>query len=585
MLPAISAAQLVTTARAPALDAAVAPALDALDPAAELTRVAVTVDADGTGDYTTPEAALAAVGAAGGGIVHVRAGTYLTDGLTVQSNTVLRGEGAATVIRSRNAARSNTIQSATGASNVLITDLVVDGNRANNPLGAFSTISINGPRNIVRGCWVTGSPGYGIVTYGQYAASGNHVVISGNVVYDCAKEGIEIQATSGATINGNAVIATGYNAILVWANSAQSGTSSVVTITGNYVDGYGLLIAASGIRIDDGASDITVTGNVVRGGGFAGGTAISVSSTTSATVKRCIVSSNVVHCGGVATTGISVTSTCADALVTGNLVHAPTNGIMAGSAGMVVQGNIVKDATGSGIYVTATDVTVGDNRVSKCTSSGVTAASASTGTAISGNTIRECGLGISLPGSQATCAANAVASCGGGGIWVTGAGCSVTGNTLTANGGTTNPGITVAGADTAVTGNRVTASGNAGIAVVAGGSGVVSGNTTSANRGSGILLGNTRNVAVNGNVSTNNGVSGNQPYGIFVTQWSAGTTSGVIVSGNRCTDTRESGKTQTHGIRVSGTVTDTHLGPNLTSGNATAGQLVASTSTVTTLGP
>lgn len=475
------------------------------------TRVAVTVDADGSGDFTTPEEALAAVKAAAGGTVYVRAGTYLTNGLVVPSNTVLRGEGAATVIKSVDAARFNTVSTASGGANILIADLTIDGNRANQPLSAFSTLVINGPRTIVRGCWVTGSPGYGIVTYGQGTASGNDTVIEGNAVFDCAKEGIEIQATSRASIVGNVVRDCGYNAILVWANTAQGGISADVAVVGNTVSGFGLLTTASGIRVDDGATDVVVSGNVVAAPGRPSCFGIYVESATAQPVKRVAVNGNVVDGGN----------------------YAPT-GIAHGGIGGTVTGNLVR-AAGAGITVlrSASDVTVTGNTVIGSVANGIS---------------------ISAP---AVVSSNALAQCGGG----------------------ASNGIAI-GADATVTGNRVTGSGGAGIAFGPGSSGACSANVVSDSRGCGIGVLNASNVAVTGNTATNNGTANNQ-IGIQIAQWSAGTVSGVVVTGNRCTDTRTTGKTQRYGIRVSGLVTDTLVATNLTSGNSVAGQLIDATASVT----
>ena len=480
------------------------------------------VKADGSGDYATPEAALAAIGAAGGGTVLLRAGTYQTQGMTVPSNTILRGEGASTIIRSNNSAPWNTISTANNGSNILIADLAVDGNRAGQALAAFSTVVVNSSRTIVRGCWITGSPGYALVSYGQPGMSGNDLVFSGNVIYDNAKEGIETQGSSRVAITGNVVRNCGYNGILVWANTAQGGTSSDVTITGNTVSGYGLLTTSSGIRIDDGATDVTITGNTISGAGRANCFGILVQSATAAPVKRVTVMGNAVsESSAFGPTGIAFF---------GALV-----------ASINVFGNTVTGcSTGINIAASATDIAVTGNAVSACT-----------------------GNGVNISGSGITLASNTVTGCGG----------------------TASSGINIGGSDATVTGNRVSGSGNAGIAFVAGGSGTCSGNAVTASRGCGIGVFNTSNVAISGNISTNNGAA-TQQHGIFVTQWSTGVVAGVIVTGNRCYDTRAAGsKTQQYGIRVSGVVTDTHIGPNLHTGNSVAGQLIDGTATVTTVAP
>src|SRR3990167_5754523 len=118
------------------------------------TRTEVIVATDGSGDYncdgtddqTEINEAISDL-PAGGGIVRLKKGTYTLTGLVqiLKDNVVLEGEGAATLIKAANASNLGDIVlvgdgGTTAYSNIVIRNLKVDGNQANQTSGNSSPI-------------------------------------------------------------------------------------------------------------------------------------------------------------------------------------------------------------------------------------------------------------------------------------------------------------------------------------------------------------------------------------------------------------------------------------------------------------
>jgi len=96
------------------------------------TSGAVDYVCDGTADNVQIQVALTAVNASGGGIVHLKPGTYIIAAkLSIPSNVTLEGEGWTTILKSANSVNIGIIEG-TSVDNVVIRDLAIDMNRANN---------------------------------------------------------------------------------------------------------------------------------------------------------------------------------------------------------------------------------------------------------------------------------------------------------------------------------------------------------------------------------------------------------------------------------------------------------------------
>lgn len=136
---------------------------------------------DNATDDTTPiQAAIDAANAAGGGIVFFSAGTYISTLLTMKSNVHLRGVGpTGTTIKLKNTTNTALIQGSNfvalaagdttgGISDWSITDMTLDGNRANNSTTGYG-IRVYGYRYVLRDLHIKDCKTNGI--YSQWASA------------------------------------------------------------------------------------------------------------------------------------------------------------------------------------------------------------------------------------------------------------------------------------------------------------------------------------------------------------------------------------------------------------------------------
>jgi parallel beta-helix repeat protein len=255
------------------------------------TRTEIIVATDGSGDYncdgssdeTEINEAITNL-PSGGGIVHLKKGTYTIDGIIsiLKSGVTLEGEGPATIIKAANSSELNRLISvgdggSASYSDICIKDLQVDGNGANQSSGNSSPIVIWGTdsyihkRVTVKNCWLTGAK---LDCLKMLKAE--ECIIDGNHFYDNTGTCI-FNNHDYNTIVGN----TSYNNGYFYYGSACNYTS----ITGNISNGdsYGIYISAgwrdaiSGNIITSpsnygislfGSQRIAVAGNHIYGGSY-----------------------------------------------------------------------------------------------------------------------------------------------------------------------------------------------------------------------------------------------------------------------------------------------------------------------------
>ncbi len=494
------------------------------DLAARAMKTTLVVAASG-GDYATIDAALAAV-PAGGAEIFVKRGLYtIASTLTVPSNTTICGEGEGTEVKLGNSAGVNMFYVGSSATDVVIRDLKINGNRANNS-ATYNGVRVDGSRVRVINVHVTGANGYNLVAW--TGSSDVHFISC--VSEDARDEGIEFMGCVRGSAVGNHVRNIGKNAILVWANVAQGGTSSGITIADNVVSGASALTSGfAGIKIDDGATDVAVTGNVVLAGG-----------TSSPGIRVDSNSANVVS----------------NITVTGNTVVGSTaEGILVGFASnVVVEGNAVRGCATAGIKLSGATCTNG--QVVGNTSSGNTLygiyADTVTGPHIVGNVVS----GNTQQGMLINACTDA----------------TVTGNRVVSNGGTTYGGLDITNSTGGVVcGNTIRGTGAHGISTQGSSGLTVSGNHVAYARAAGIALRDCTNIACAANVTRNNGQGGNTTFynGIVVWRVSAATAN-IVVIGNRCFDDQAT-KTQGYGIRTIGAVDNVRISNNVVDGNSVSG--------------
>ena len=484
--------------------------LDALDTSLAATRTTVTVGATNA-DYTTLALAFAAY-PSGGVEFYVRPGTYAAANLQPPPSCTVTLSPGAVLRLPNNSGGQNVISVPLASTDVTIRGGKIDGNKANQGVSLGNGIAMFGPRQHVDGVHVVDVNGYGIVGF----AGADEMTVRGCVVEDSYKEGIEVQACSRAVIVGNEVIRAGYTGIYAWANTAQGGTCSDVTIVGNVVNAPGSGVAAFGIRADDGATNVTVAGNVVTNAGTAVSYGIGAFSSTSSAVSKVAITGNTVT-GANFAAGIYVAKATA-VTVAQNAVSATAVGIQftATTSEVVCDGNTVVSTTNNGIY---------------CVSSA--------NAAISNNIVKSCG-GTTNDSIKVDAVTNV----------------SIVGNVLSSGGAA---GILLTNSCNGFT---------------------VSGNTCYFNRTSGIYMLDSSNGVVVGNTCRANGTSavGSVIANGITVYRNAVATANIAISGNRCYDDQGT-KTQLYGVRLYGAVDSVALSGNVLAGNLTGNLSVDTTAT------
>jgi len=229
----------------------------------------------------------------------------------MQSNTILEGQGDATVLRVVNSHNANLkVIDVTSVNDVAIERLRIDGNRANQSSGAMYMIYANTVNNLLitntsivnaRGgsifadtltrSRIEGNYLYNSAIYESiWIDASTHTVIANNVVYDCKDiylydssfcvvsgnnlyitsirtydcdhcsivgntldapdRGIDIEGGSGVVITGNAIEDSDEWGISLYDGSATPDGATVVGNTCLNCDGWGIIIAADASLVD-----------------------------------------------------------------------------------------------------------------------------------------------------------------------------------------------------------------------------------------------------------------------------------------------------------------------------------------------
>jgi parallel beta-helix repeat protein len=188
-----------------------------------------------------------------GGKVLIKRGIYsITASINLASNIALVGEGPGTVLRIPDGFNADlNVIYGSNVSRVLVANLKIDGNKANNSSGTMHGIYLSSVTySEVRGCWVENMWSYGI----YLRSSSNNNIISGNIVQGSGSYGIRISSSSNNTVTGNIVQGNGSYGIYLDSSSNNN------TVAGNTVQGNG----SYGIRIYS-SNNNTVVGNTVQG--------------------------------------------------------------------------------------------------------------------------------------------------------------------------------------------------------------------------------------------------------------------------------------------------------------------------------
>jgi len=321
------------------------------------------VAADGSGDYTDIQSAINALPASGG-VVYIREGTYTVSSsiAIISSNVTLVGAGAATKIFLANGANVDVI-SATWGQNIVIANLCIDGNKANQTAASSGIKFTNVENSRISGCRIEKSKDCGV-----YLDSSSRNVITNSTVESGGNLGIYLSSSNNNTVMGNTIesnsddgihLYSGSNNNTVMGNTIESNSSDGIfcsgsnnnTVMGNTIESN----SGIGIYLYSGSNNNTVMGNTIKSNSSDG---IFCNGANNNTITGNTSESN----GG---SGIQLYSSSNNS-VTGNTIKSNGSyGIMiASSNNNVVVGNVVmnnsKSVAGAydGIYISTSDYNV-----------------------------------------------------------------------------------------------------------------------------------------------------------------------------------------------------------------------------------
>jgi parallel beta-helix repeat protein len=216
-------------------------------------RVVAPVDSDIKADYYTDgisdneqiQAALTLVGNLGGGRVRIKEGSYnIRAVVTIPSNVILEGEGAATILTLVNNVNMFTNADTTGGnSNIVIRRLKLVGDSATNTSGNSGIWLTKCTDSAITDCivsdfkgngiWLTncanttvarnkiliaGSSGHGFKTSGTTAGYNIYLKVHDNYISGCINNGAEVSDTTHSTFNRNKFLSSGKNGVSGYRN-------------------------------------------------------------------------------------------------------------------------------------------------------------------------------------------------------------------------------------------------------------------------------------------------------------------------------------------------------------------------------
>lgn len=246
------------------------------------------VNTSTTSAQTTINSALSALGSTGG-TVYLMEGTYIIDGsISIPNNVTLIGSGSGTVIKLKNSINADingiVATDTTTGTGVTVTNLRIDGNKANNASGTQTGVYFNnmggGNGSSARqgtklnNLWISQLRSYGIMlensnngiisdnhlnasTMGIFIKNGAYMTITGNLAQG-NQQGIYAEPMNASTISGNTFESNTNYGVLI------SSTSYGNTVTANTFSNNG----TAGLSLSY-ATDHTVSGNRFRNNGSA----------------------------------------------------------------------------------------------------------------------------------------------------------------------------------------------------------------------------------------------------------------------------------------------------------------------------
>ncbi len=316
------------------------------------------VDTSCTSAQTTINAAIAALPASGG-TVYLLDGTYIVDGaINIGTNVILAGTDNATVLKLANSVNAAVnVINATGASGMVIRNLVIDGNRANNSSGTQTGINLSSSAtNSAPGILIDGVSVSNFRSNGMYMSNINYVTITRSYVYNNATYGVSMTGVNYASVTSN-YFASNQNYALYLSNSASaritnntavSNAQGLTVLTDGAIISGNKTVSNTNIGIYVSASYTTVSGNSSTGDSK--GISINVGGKYNS-----ITGNTVVNSGGYAIymNGSNNNNELSNNTITNPGGSSNNGGIYLTGSYNLVNNNVITDTAGTGyaIYI------------------------------------------------------------------------------------------------------------------------------------------------------------------------------------------------------------------------------------------
>ncbi len=276
------------------------------------------VNASTTSAQTVINSALSSMPASGG-TVYLMEGTYIIDGaISIPDNVTLTGAGAGTIIKLKNTIGAGAINAitnttTTSGTSVTVSNLTLDGNKANNASGTEQGIYLNGM-------------GSGTTVQGAR--------LTNLTIKNFRFSGIYLNNTINTTVSNNTIM----------GNTNDAGIFIDTNSTNDIISNNTLLANAKGIDAENGSTYLTISNNYINGNTTAG---IYFTTGAGSAPANSIVTGNTIVNN--TTYGMFVAgNTAAYNTFSGNSVTAGTNGIrISGARHNTFTGNSIYDTGGA----------------------------------------------------------------------------------------------------------------------------------------------------------------------------------------------------------------------------------------------
>jgi parallel beta-helix repeat protein len=309
----------------------------------------------GTNDSTVTQSAINA----GPGLKFIKAGTYLVADINLTSNIELSGEGSGTVLKLPDMTRKN-ILNIVNVSNVVVSNLMLDGNWANQDMTNWSMKVTGGPADTIE-----------ILLNNIYAYNSSQITVKDVYTVNAVNNGLLFyDGVVDSLVQNVYVYGTQWHGIEFWAGGRRSAIIGCVghdTYLSPFVIEYGDPSDEHSIIANCIAYDSTGTNISLNSGIQVSSPEVVVEGNTVYNAKiwvqgsNCVIANNNVYVNNV-THGIWIDGGTQN-LIIGNRIYQPLyDGIRIGGNDNTIMGNLVSDG---GAYSNAIDL-VGNARNIVC---------------------------------------------------------------------------------------------------------------------------------------------------------------------------------------------------------------------------